>query len=71
MSRSWGRYFSQCRLFSIPAPLGDVMNGKITCVVVKDLSRFARNYSDAKSLIDNLFVRMGVRFISLVNGVAT
>ncbi|NBK91210.1 DUF4368 domain-containing protein [bacterium 1XD21-13] len=49
--------------------LGDVMNGKITCVVVKDLSRFARNYSDAGSLIDNLFVQMGVRFISLAEGV--
>ena len=43
--------------------LGDVMSGKINCVVVKDLSRFARNYSDAGSLIDNLFVQMGVRFI--------
>ena len=49
--------------------LGDVMNGKITCVVVKDLSCFARNYSDAGSLIDNLFVQMGVRFISLAEGV--
>ena len=27
--------------------LSDVMSGKINCVVVKDLSRFARNYSDA------------------------
>ena len=45
--------------------LADVMSGKINCVVVKDLSRFARNYSDAGSLIDNLFVQMGVRFISL------
>ncbi len=45
--------------------LSDVMSGKINCVVVKDLSRFARNYSDAGSLIDNLFVQMGVRFISL------
>ena len=34
--------------------LADVMSGKINCVVVKDLSRFARNYSDAGSLIDNL-----------------
>ena len=49
--------------------LGDVMSGKINCVVVKDLSRFARNYSDAGSLIDNLFVQMGVRFISLAEGV--
>ena len=44
--------------------LADVMSGKINCVIVKDLSRFARNYSDAGSLIDNLFVQMGVRFIS-------
>ena len=49
--------------------LADVMNGKINCVVVKDLSRFARNYSDAGSLIDNLFVQMGVRFISLAENV--
>lgn len=45
--------------------LSDVMSGKINCVVVKDLSRFARNYSDAGSLIDNLFVQLNVRFISL------
>ena len=31
----------------------------------EDLSRFARNYSDAGSLIDNLFVQLNVRFISL------
>ena len=49
--------------------LSDVMSGKINCVIVKDLSRFARNYSDAGSLIDNLFVQMGVRFISLAENV--
>ena len=49
--------------------LADVMSGRINCVVVKDLSRFARNYSDAGSLIDNLFVQMGVRFISLAENV--
>ena len=49
--------------------LADVMSGKINCVIVKDLSRFARNYSDAGSLIDNLFVQMGVRFISLAENV--
>ena len=38
-------------------------------LIVKDLSRFARNYSDAGSLIDNLFVQMGVRFISLAENV--
>ncbi len=49
--------------------LADVMSGRINCVIVKDLSRFARNYSDAGSLIDNLFVQMGVRFISLAENV--
>ena len=49
--------------------LSDVMSGRINCVIVKDLSRFARNYSDAGSLIDNLFVQMGVRFISLAENV--
>ena len=42
---------------------------EIYCVVVKALSRFARNYSDAGSLIDNLFVQMDVRSISLTEGV--
>ena len=49
--------------------LSDIMSGKINCVVVKDLARLARNYSDAGSLIDNLFVQMGVRFISLAENV--
>ena len=49
--------------------LADIMSGKINCVVVKDLSRLARNYRDAGSLIDNLFVQMGVRFISLAENV--
>lgn len=49
--------------------LADVMSGKINCVIVKDLSRFARNYSDAGSLIENLFVQMNVRFISLAENV--
>lgn len=49
--------------------LGDVMSKKINCVIVKDLSRLSRNYTDAGSLIENLFVQMNVRFISLAEGV--
>lgn len=45
--------------------IGAVMNRQINCVIVKDLSRLSRNYSDAGSLIENLFVQMNVRFISL------
>ena len=49
--------------------LADVMSGKINCVIVKDLSRLSRNYTDAGNLIENLFVRLNVRFISLAEGV--
>ncbi|WP_347707442.1 recombinase family protein [Colidextribacter sp. OB.20] len=49
--------------------LVNVMSGKINCVIVKDLSRFARNYSDAGSLTDNLFVQISFRFISLAENV--
>jgi DNA invertase Pin-like site-specific DNA recombinase len=45
--------------------LADICAKKINCVIVKDLSRLARNHIDAGTLIDNLFVRMNVRFISL------
>lgn len=49
--------------------IADVMSKKINCVIVKDLSRLSRNYTDAGSLIENLFVQMNVRFISLTEGV--
>lgn len=45
--------------------LADIHAKKVNCVIVKDLSRLARNYTDAGSLIENLFVQMNVRFISL------
>ena len=45
--------------------LADIHAKRINCVIVKDLSRLARNYTDAGSLIENLFVQMNVRFISL------
>lgn len=45
--------------------LADVCAKKINCVIVKDLSRLSRNYADAGSLIEHLFVQMNVRFISL------
>ena len=45
--------------------LSDISSGRINCVIVKDLSRLSRNYTDAGNLIENLFVRLNVRFISL------
>ena len=49
--------------------LADVYSGRINCVIVKALSRLSRNYTDAGNLIENLFVRLNVRFISLAEGV--
>lgn len=49
--------------------LADITSGKINCVIVKDLSRLSRNYTDAGSLIENLFVQLNVRFISLTESV--
>jgi hypothetical protein len=49
--------------------LADIYAKKVNCVIVKDLSCLSRNYTDAGSLIENLFVQMNVRFISLAEGV--
>ena len=49
--------------------LSDISSDRINCVIVKDLSRLSRNYTDAGNLIENLFVRLNVRFISLAEGV--
>lgn len=49
----------------------DIHAGKVNCVIVKDLSRFGRNYTDAGYYLDNVFVRLKVRFIALNNGVDT
>lgn len=46
----------------------DIYEGKVNCVIVKDLSRLGRNYTDAGYYIDNVFVKYNVRFIALNNG---
>ena len=43
----------------------DVKAGKTNCIVVKDLSRFGRNYLDAGEYIEKIFPFMGVRFIAV------
>ena len=45
----------------------DVYSGKINCIVVKDLSRFGRNYIEIGNYLDNVFVRQRVRFVALNN----
>ena len=39
--------------------------GMVYAIVVKDLSRFARNYIDAGNYIERIFPYLGVRFISV------
>lgn len=45
--------------------MADVKAGKINCIVVKDLSRFGRNYLDAGEYIERIFPFLGVRFIAV------
>ena len=45
--------------------LEDIKRGKVDCVVVKDLSRFGREYIDSGKYIERLFPALGVRFIAV------
>ena len=42
--------------------------GKIQCIVVKDLSRFGRDYLTVGSYISSVFPFLGVRFIAVNDG---
>lgn len=42
-----------------------IRKGRIDCIVVKDLSRFSRNYIDAGRYLEKLFPQLGVRFIAV------
>lgn len=42
-----------------------VRAGRINCVIVKDLSRFGREYIEAGQYIEKLFPALGVRFIAI------
>ena len=45
--------------------LSDIKRGRVNCVIVKDLARSFRNYSDQGYYLDDWFPRYNVRFISL------
>ena len=45
-----------------------VRQGKINCIVVKDLSRFGRDYLTVGNYISRVFPFMGVRFIAINDG---
>ena len=42
--------------------------GEADCVIVKDLSRFGRNYIDAGIYLERVFPWMGIRFIAVSDG---
>ncbi len=45
----------------------DVEAKRINCIVVKDLSRFGRNYIEVGNFLDKVFVLKHIRFIALNN----
>jgi excisionase family DNA binding protein len=52
--------------------LEDIRRGIVDCVVVKDLSRFGREYIDSGKYIERLFPALGVRFfrnIDILSGI--
>lgn len=46
----------------------DIKAGRINCIIVKDLSRFGRNYIEAGRYIERIFPFLGVRFIAINDG---
>ena len=49
--------------------LEDIEAGKVNCVIVKDLSRFGRDYIDTGKYLERYFPDMGVRFISITDNI--
>ncbi|MCD8005871.1 MAG: recombinase family protein [Oscillospiraceae bacterium] len=45
-----------------------VKAGEIDCIVVKDLSRFGREYIDSGNYLQKIFPTLGVRFIAINDG---
>ncbi|HBA97252.1 MAG TPA: recombinase, partial [Lachnospiraceae bacterium] len=47
------------------AMMKDIRDRKVDCVIVKDLSRFGRNYIEVGRYIEKIFPILGVRFIAI------
>ena len=48
-----------------------VRKGEINCIVVKDLSRFGRNYKETGNYLERIFPFLGVRFIAITDNFDT
>jgi len=51
--------------------MGEVRMGKVNCIVVKDLSRFGRNYTELGNFIEKIFPFLGVRFVAVNDNLDT
>lgn len=49
----------------------DVRIGRINCIIVKDMSRFGREYLEISNYIEKVFPFLGVRFISVNDNLDT
>ena len=47
--------------------IADIEAGRVNCVIVKDLSRFGRDYIESGRYIQKIFPSIGVRFIALTD----
>lgn len=47
--------------------ISDIEAGRVNCVIVKDLSRFGRDYIESGRYIQKTFPALGVRFIALTD----
>lgn len=45
--------------------LDDIKLNKINCIIVKDLSRFGRNYIEVSNYLENIFPFFDIRFIAI------
>ena len=48
--------------------LEDLKNNQIDSIIVKDMSRFSRDYIEMGNYLENIFPFMGIRFISINDG---
>lgn len=48
-----------------------VKHGEINCIVVKDLSRFGRNYKETGNYLERIFPFLGVRFVAVTDNFDT
>ena len=49
----------------------DIENGKINCVITKDLSRLGRNYLQSGAYIEMYFPQKNIRYIAITDGIDT